>query len=408
MRRADGQAGLRPRPAELNGGGVALKVSNRGQIAPFIVMDVMARANALAAAGHDVIHLEVGQPSTGAPAGVLAAAQGRLDADRLGYTDAFGVPELRRHIANHYRDRYGLAPEPARIAVTTGSSGAFVLAFLAAFDAGDRVAFAAPGYPAYRNILKALDIEPVALPGERESGFQPTVALLEALETPPDGLIVASPANPTGSMLDATALAELAAWCRAHSVRMISDEIYHGITFGIAATSLATIEPDAIVINSFSKYYSMTGWRLGWMVVPDDLYRACECLAQNLFISPPTLSQFAAAHVFSCTEELEINVRRYGENRDILLEGLPRAGFGPFAPADGAFYIYAGIGALGDDSVELAREILDVAGVAVTPGTDFDEARGAGFIRFSYAGSNAEMRDAVARLESWSHKRNQD
>jgi aspartate/methionine/tyrosine aminotransferase len=387
---------------------VALKVSNRGRIAPFIVMEVMARANARAAAGHDVIHLEVGQPSTGAPAGVLAAAQAHLDTDRLGYTDAFGVLALRRRIADHYRDRYGLALDPARIAVTTGSSGAFILAFLAAFDAGDRVAFAAPGYPGYRNILTALDIEPVVLAAAREDGFQPTVALLEALETHPDGLIIASPANPTGSMLDAAALTELAAWCRAHGVRMISDEIYHGITFGKAATSLASIEPDAVVINSFSKYYSMTGWRLGWMVVPEDLCRACECLAQNLFISPPTLSQFAGTHVFSCTEELECNVRRYGENRDILLEGLPRAGFGPFAPADGAFYIYAGIGALGDDSVELAREILDVAGVAVTPGTDFDETGGTGFMRFSYAGSNSEMRDAVTRLERWSRERNRD
>jgi len=385
---------------------MALKVSNRGRIAPFIVMDVMAQANARAAAGHDVIHLEVGQPSTGAPAAVLAAAGERLGTDRLGYTDAFGLPELRRRIAEHYLVRYGVNIDPARIAVTTGSSGAFVLGFLAAFDKGDRVAFAAPGYPGYRNILSALDIQPVALKGARESGFQPTVALLDALETPPDGLIIASPANPTGSMLDVEALEELAAWCRDKGVRMISDEIYHGITFEKTASSLATINPDAIVINSFSKYYSMTGWRLGWMVVPDDLCRACECLAQNLFISPPTLSQYAGVTVFDCTDDLEANVRRYGQNRDILLEGLPRAGFGPFAPADGAFYIYAGIKALGNDSVALAREILDVANVAVTPGTDFDDAHGAGFIRFSYAGSNAEMQDAVARLERWSQARN--
>lgn len=385
---------------------MALKVSNRGRIAPFIVMDVMAQANARAAAGHDVIHLEVGQPSTGAPAAVLAAAGERLGTDRLGYTDAFGLPELRRRIAEHYLVRYGVNIDPARIAVTTGSSGAFVLGFLAAFDKGDRVAFAAPGYPGYRNILSALDIQPVALKGARESGFQPTVALLDALETPPDGLIIASPANPTGSMLDVEALEELAAWCRDKGVRMISDEIYHGITFEKTASSLATINPDAIVINSFSKYYSMTGWRLGWMVVPDDLCRACECLAQNLFISPPTLSQYAGVTVFDCTDDLEANVRRYGQNRDILLEGLPRAGFGPFAPADGAFYIYAGIEELGNDSVALAREILDVANVAVTPGTDFDDAHGAGFIRFSYAGSNAEMQDAVARLERWSQARN--
>jgi aspartate/methionine/tyrosine aminotransferase len=385
---------------------MALKVSNRGRIAPFIVMDVMAQANARAAAGHDVIHLEVGQPSTGAPAAVLAAAGERLGTDRLGYTDAFGLPELRRRIAEHYLARYGVNIDPARIAVTTGSSGAFVLGFLAAFDKGDRVAFAAPGYPGYRNILSALDIQPVALKGARESGFQPTVALLDALETPPDGLIIASPANPTGSMLDVEALEELAAWCRDKGVRMISDEIYHGITFEKTASSLATINPDAIVINSFSKYYSMTGWRLGWMMVPDDLCRACECLAQNLFISPPTLSQYAGVTVFDCTDDLEANVRRYGQNRDILLEGLPRAGFGPFAPADGAFYIYAGIEALGNDSIALAREIFDVANVAVTPGTDFDDAHGTGFIRFSYAGSNAEMQDAVARLERWSQARN--
>lgn len=384
---------------------MALKVSRRGRIAPFIVMDVMARANARAALGHDIVHLEVGQPSTGAPAGVLAAAARTMQADRLGYTDAFGVPALRAVIAEHYRARYGIAIEPARISVTTGSSGAFVLAFLAAFDAGDRVAFATPGYPGYRNILAALDIEPVALPAEREHGFQPTVDLLERLPRPPDGLIVASPANPTGSMLDAAELKTLASWCRANGVRLISDEIYHGIAFGKEAATLAAIEPAAIVINSFSKYYSMTGWRLGWMVVPDDLRRAVECLSQNLFISPPSLSQHAAVSVFDCTDALEANVRRYAENRNILLAGLPAAGFGPFAPADGAFYIYAGIGGLGTDSVALAQEILDTAGVAVTPGTDFDTERGAGFIRFSYAGSSDEMREAVTRLTRWSRER---
>jgi aspartate/methionine/tyrosine aminotransferase len=384
---------------------MAIKSSRRGRIPPFIVMDVMAAANARAAEGFDIVHLEVGQPSTPAPAGVIAAARAALDADRIGYTEAFGLPALRRAIVGRYRDQYGIDLPERRIAVTTGSSGAFILSFLAAFDAGDRVAFAAPGYPGYRNILAALDIETVSLPARREDGFQPTVDLLEALDRPPDGLIVASPANPTGSMLDEAALRRLCDWCRMSGVRVISDEIYHGITYGKDAVTMAALDPAAIVINSFSKYYSMTGWRLGWMVVPEDLLRAVECLAQNLFISPPTLSQFAALGVFDCVPELEANVARYRENRAILLEGLPRCGFGPFAAADGAFYIYAGIEAFGADSVTLAREILETAGVAATPGIDFDAEAGSRFMRFSYAGSAEEMREAVRRLVSWSQGR---
>ena len=385
---------------------MAIKSSRRGQIPPFIVMDVMAAANARAAEGFDIIHLEVGQPSTPAPAGVITAARAALETDRIGYTEAFGLPALRRAIVARYRDQYGIDLPERRIAVTTGSSGAFILSFLAAFDAGDRVAFAAPGYPGYRNILAALDIETISLPARREDGFQPTVELLEALDRPPDGLIVASPANPTGSMLDEAALRRLVAWCRVNGVRVISDEIYHGITYGKEAVTMAALDPAAVVINSFSKYYSMTGWRLGWMVVPEDLLRTTECLAQNLFISPPTLSQFAALGVFDCTAELEANVARYRENRDILLEGLPRCGFGPFAAADGAFYIYAGIEAFGADSAALAREILETAGVAVTPGIDFDAGAGGRFMRFSYAGSGEEMREAVRRLQSWSQGRN--
>jgi len=385
---------------------MAIKSSRRGQIPPFIVMDVMAAANARAAEGFDIIHLEVGQPSTPAPAGVITAARAALETDRIGYTEAFGLPALRRAIVARYRDQYGIDLPERRIAVTTGSSGAFILSFLAAFDAGDRVAFAAPGYPGYRNILAALDIETISLPARREDGFQPTVELLEALDRPPDGLIVASPANPTGSMLDEAALRRLVDWCRANGVRVISDEIYHGITYGKEAVTMAALDPAAVVINSFSKYYSMTGWRLGWMVVPEDLLRTTECLAQNLFISPPTLSQFAALGVFDCTAELEANVARYRENRDILLEGLPRCGFGPFAAADGAFYIYAGIEAFGADSAALAREILETAGVAVTPGIDFDAGAGGRFMRFSYAGSGEEMREAVRRLQSWSQGRN--
>lgn len=384
---------------------MAIKASRRGRIPPFIVMDVMAAANARVAAGHDVVHLEVGQPSTAAPAGVIDAAARALGRERLGYTEAFGVPELRRAIAEDYRARYGIAVDAGRIAVTAGSSGAFVLAFLAAFDAGDRVAFAAPGYPGYRNILAALDIEPVPLVTDRSQGFQPTVELLSALPRPPDGLILASPANPTGSMLAPEDIRRLVEWCGTNGVRVISDEIYHGITYGNTAVTLAALDPSAVVINSFSKYYSMTGWRLGWMVVPQDLLRVVECLAQNLFISPPTLSQHAACAVFGCKEALDANVRRYAENRAILLDGLPRCGFGPFAPADGAFYIYAGIGAFGGESPDIAHEILNDAGVAVTPGVDFDLAHGKDFVRFSYAGSGDEMHEAVRRLEAWWQRR---
>jgi aspartate/methionine/tyrosine aminotransferase len=384
---------------------MAIKASRRGQIAPFIVMDVMAQANARAAAGFDVVHLEVGQPSTPAPQGVLDAATAALGDDRLGYTEAFGVSPLRARIAARYLAQYGITVPPGRVAVTTGSSGAFVLAFLAAFDVGDRVAFAAPGYPGYCNILSALGIEPLALAASREDGFQPTVKLLEGLAVPPDGLIIASPANPTGSMLDAQALGLLVQWCADNGVRIISDEIYHGITYGKQAVTLAALDPTAVVINSFSKYYSMTGWRLGWMVVPDDLSRTVECLAQNLFISPPTLSQHAAVDVFDCIDVLEENVKRYAENRAILLDGLPKIGFGPFAPADGAFYIYAGIKKFNSDSPELAREILHEAGVAVTPGVDFDDVRGKDFIRFSYAGSGDDMRQAVLNLQQWAQER---
>ncbi len=270
---------------------MALKIAKRGGIPPFIVMDVLRAANARAAAGEEVLHLEVGQPATPAPAGVRAAAKAALDDTRLGYTDALGLPALRARIARHYREAYGVAVEPARIVVTTGSSGAFLLSFLAAFDPGDRVALAAPGYPAYRNILAALGVEPVLLICDAEHRFQPTPELLDRVEGRLDGLIVASPSNPTGTMLRRAELAPLADYCAARALRLISDEIYHGITYCEPAVSALELSGEAIVINSFSKYYSMTGWRLGWMVLPEALLRPIECLAQNLFISPPTLSR---------------------------------------------------------------------------------------------------------------------
>jgi aspartate/methionine/tyrosine aminotransferase len=384
---------------------MAIKIARRGNVAPFIVMDVLAAANERAAAGNAVFHLEVGQPSTPAPRGVIAAARRALDGDRLGYTEALGIPTLRQRIALHYREWYGIELDPARVVVTTGSSGAFLLAFLAAFDAGDRVALAAPGYPAYRNILTALGVEPVLLPVGANTRFQPTAALLDAFLDDNagrlDGLIVASPSNPTGTMLDRQALADLAALCRRRGIRLVSDEIYHGITYGESGTSALGLSDQAIVINSFSKYFSMTGWRLGWVVLPADLIRPVECLSQNLFISPPSLSQFAAVAAFDCHDELRANVQRYAANRALLLERLPRAGFERIAPADGAFYLYAEVDHLTPDSHDFCRRMLAETGVAATPGTDFDPQRGHRYVRFSFAGSTADMEAAAARLIAW-------
>ena len=382
---------------------MALKVSKRGEISPFIVMEVMRAAAVRAASGADVLHMEVGQPGTGAPQGVVEAARAALDEHRIGYTVALGIPELRAAIAGHYRDYYGIDVPVERIAVTTGSSGGFLLCFLSAFDQGDRVALAAPGYPCYRNILSALGVEPVSLMTTLADRFQPTPELLEKARAvgPIHGLIVASPSNPTGTMLGRAELRALVDYCRAHDIRLISDEIYHGITFDHRADTAVALTDDAIVINSFSKYYSMTGWRLGWMVVPDDLMRPIESLAQNFFISPPTLSQVAAVAAFDCRDELEANVTRYAANRELLLAELPKAGFTDLAPADGAFYIYADVGHLTNDSEEFCRRILNEAGVAVTPGVDFDPWRGNRFLRFSFAESTEEIAAAAAALRKW-------
>lgn len=380
---------------------MGLKVSRRSDIAPFMVMEVMRAAAERERAGADVIHLEVGQPSTGAPQPVLAAARDALAADRLGYTDALGVPRLRERIARFYGERYGVTVDAARVVVTTGSSGAFLLAFLAAFDAGDAVAVSEPYYPGYRNILQALDVVPATFPTGIDSGFQPTVAQLDRLAETTAGLIIASPANPTGSMLSPSQLGDIAAWCRRRSVRLISDEIYHGITFNKPAQTALAVSDEAIVINSFSKYFSMTGWRLGWMVIPADLVRTIERLAQNLFISPPTLPQMAAVAAFDSIDELDRNVQRYGRNRDILVEGLARAGLNHIAPADGAFYIYADLQGVAESSTDFCARLLREAGVAATPGIDFDQNRGEQFVRFCFAGSEDEMREAVRRMLAW-------
>jgi len=377
------------------------KVSTRGRIDPFIVMDVMREANALAASGADVVHLEVGQPGTPAPARVREAATAAIRDERLGYTDALGIPALRERIAAYYDEMYGVPVAPERVVVTTGSSGAFLLAFLAAFDVGDRVALAAPGYPAYRNILSALGVEPVVIETRAADRFQPTPAILAEEAETLDGLIVASPSNPTGTMVGADEMRALTALAGRYAIRFISDEIYHGITYGHESVTALAFDDEAIVINSFSKYFSMTGWRLGWLIVPESMMRSVECLAQNLFISPPSLSQYAALAAFDSHDELRENVAKYARNREILLAELPNVGFDSLAPADGAFYIYADVSKLTNDSAAFCSRMLAEARIASTPGLDFDPYRGNAFVRFSFAGTEEDMRRAIDRLGAW-------
>ena len=377
-----------------------LRPSRRGLVPPFIAMDVLRAANAREASGHSVIHLEVGQPGTAAPAAVLEAARAALGADRIGYTDALGIAPLREAIARHYRAQYGIAVDPGEIVVTTGSSAAFQLAFIAAFEPGQRVALAAPGYPAYRNILSALGLEPVLIEVGPNAHYQPNPELLAAAGEIA-GLIVASPANPTGTMIAPADLARLAAWCQEHGVRLVSDEIYHGITYESAPQSARAFGREAIIVNSFSKYYSMTGWRLGWMVVPPDLARSVECLAQNFYISPPALSQLAALPVFGCRAELDGHVARYRANRDRLIAMLKKAGLSRFAPAEGAFYLYVDVSSVTQDSEAFCRRMLAETGVATTPGRDFDPIHGDNWLRLSFAGSTDDIAEAASRLAAW-------
>jgi aspartate/methionine/tyrosine aminotransferase len=379
---------------------MTLRVSRRGLIPPFIAMDVLRAANERERAGADVIHLEVGQPGSSAPEAVLEAARRALAGEPIGYTDALGIAPLRQAIAVHYQEQYGVAIDPAEVVVTTGSSAAFQLAFLAAFEVGDRVALAVPGYPAYRNILTALDIEPVLLEVGENAHYQPNPDLL-ANAGEIDGLIIASPANPTGTMIGAADLMRLAAYCREHKIRLISDEIYHGITYETPAATARAYGRESIVVNSFSKYYCMTGWRLGWMLVPPDLARSVECLAQNFYISPPALSQLAAVPVFGCRAELDGHVARYRASRDLLIRALSTAGLTRFAPAEGAFYLYVDISSLTRDSEKFCRRLLAETGVAATPGLDFDPVDGGGWVRFSFAGSTEDVAEAARRLADW-------
>ena len=380
-----------------------LTASGRSEVPPFMVMDVMAAAARIEAAGGHVIHMEVGQPAAPAPKTAIAAAHAALDDGRIDYTSALGLPSLRARIARHYRETYGCEVDAERIVVTTGSSGGFILAFLAMFEPGDRVAVTVPGYPPYRHILTALGCEPVLIETTNQTRHALTgEALLDAhRKAPLKGVLVGSPANPTGTMMSRDALASLMAAAGSAGIRFISDEIYHGLDYAFPAVTAAELSPHALVINSFSKYFCMTGWGVGWMVVPEPLVRPIERLQQNLSISVPTLSQIAAEAAFDGREEMEAIKHGYQQNRSILIEGLPKAGLTKFLPADGAFYLYADVSDFTSDSFEFAREMLEKANVAATPGVDFDPIHGRAFIRFSYARSAEEMQEAVARIAGW-------
>lgn len=377
-----------------------MRVSRRGVVDPFIVMDVMEAARAAEASGRRIIHMEVGQPGTPAPAGARAALAAAMDQEALGYTVALGLPALRQGIAQLYRRWYGVELNPERVIVTAGSSAAFLLAFTALFDAGDRVGLGEPGYPSYRQILRALSLTPVGIPASEANRLQPVPADLEDVDDL-QGLIVASPGNPSGTMLSHKALADLIEYADQRGLSFVSDEIYHGLHYGDRAVSALEISDDVYVINSFSKYFSMTGWRIGWMVVPETHVRLVERLAQNMFICPPHASQVAALAALDCIDELEANRATYARNRQLMLEGLPKAGFTRFAPPDGAFYIYADVSELTDDSLAFASELLEGAGVAATPGLDFDPRRGGRTLRFSYARATEDIVEGLRRLQDY-------
>ncbi len=371
-------------------------------VQPFIVMDMFREANALAAVGHDVLHMSAGQPAGGPPQKVVEAAREALNGAYLGYTDSLGLPVLRERIARHYGETYGVEIDPGRVVVTTGSSGAFILSFLACFDDGNKVGLTVPGYPAYSNIMSALDIEVTSIEVDARNRWAPTPEQIsKACENGLSGLLLASPANPTGTMVTPDNLAAISRTCAARNIWFISDEIYHGLNYEMPQATALTSNADAIIINSFSKYYCMTGWRIGWMIVPESLIRPVECLAQSLFISPPTLSQYAAVAAFDATEELEQRKAQYRQNRDFLLRELPGLGLGNLSPADGAFYLYADVANLTNDSFSFAQAMLKEAHVAVSPGADFDADRGNRFLRLSFAGSMEHMEMAVERLARW-------
>ncbi|HET6209360.1 MAG TPA: aminotransferase class I/II-fold pyridoxal phosphate-dependent enzyme [Jatrophihabitans sp.] len=378
--------------------------SARSAVAPFHVMQVFAAAELRRTAGLPVFNLAVGQPSTPAPAAVRAAARIAIAEQKLGYTAATGIPELRQAIAEHCASWYGIEPNPANVVVTTGSSGGFLAAFLAAFDAGDLVAIARPGYPAYRNILAGLGCQVLEFDCGQDDGFVPSIAMLDRLAEVPAGLILASPANPTGAMIPPRRLAELAGWCAERGVRLVSDEIYHGISYAEPAACAWQYDQNSIVVNSFSKYFSMTGWRLGWLLVPDELIDAVDRLVGNFALCPPAISQHAALAAFAAYDELEANVARYARNRALLLQALPAIGLDRLAPAAGAFYLYADVSRFTDDSLSWVPRLLADTGVALAPGVDFDTENGHRFVRLSFAGDTSEIEQAVEVLAGYLHR----
>ena len=379
-----------------------LQVAQRANVPPFHVMDLLAAAERRQVSHGDLVNFVAGQPSTGAPAPVIAEAHRLLDSGPLGYTVATGITPLREAIAQHHRERSGIEVDADDVVVTTGSSGGFLLAFLASFEAGDRVAMARPGYPCYRNVLTALGCEVVEIDCGPQTRFQPSVAQLEALG-PIKGLLIASPANPTGTMIDAGEFAAIGAWCGDNGVRLISDEIYHGISYGPTVQCAWESNRDSVVFGSFSKYFSMTGWRIGWMLVPEDLRRPVDVLTGNFTICPPALAQHAAVAAFTpeAYAELDGHVARYARNRSLLLDGLRELGIHRLTPADGAFYVYADIGERTEDSMAWCLRLLDETGVAVAPGVDFDTQRGGQFVRMSFAGAETEIVEGLRRLEAW-------
>ena len=381
-----------------------MKLSRRGQVEPFYAMEILREANALEAMGKKIWHLETGEPLAGAPKKVLSAAKDYINTKHIGYTDALGIPELRERVSQHYFDYYGLHVQSKNIAITTGSSAGLLLSLLAAFDVGDKIAVAEPGYPAYLNMLHSLNIEPVSFRTTFKTRFQPTIEILDSLPSDVDGLIIASPANPTGSILSNEELSKISCWCENNNVRIISDEVYHGVTYGSKSKSVLGDNKKAIVANGFSKYYAMTGWRLGWIIMPDDLVQAVERLAQNLFISPPAISQNAAIHAFDCSDELDLNLKCYSKNQKILKSALERSGFGQVSPPDGAFYLYVDISPLSNNSEKFCKQMLSQAGIAATPGIDFDPKQGKSYVRFSYAGSTEDILGASSAIEKWVSK----
>lgn len=378
-----------------------LKLSSRSDIPVFRVLDILRAVNERVAAGEDIIHLEAGQPSVGAPQAALDYAADILREGNLGYTEATGMPALKKRIAQHYADRYGIKIDPKQIVITIGGSGGLIMSFLSVFDKGDRVAMATPAYPAYRNILLALGCKPVEFEATLEENYQPTIAKLEALHEKPQGLIIGNPSNPTGTMMNKKELAELTAWCQSHGVRLIADELYHGITYGEPADTVLRTSHEAISVNSFSKYFAMTGWRIGWLVLPEDVVDRVKRLCESLFVAPPTLAQHVALKAFDHLDVLDSYVARYKKNLQILKTELPKAGLTKLSNVEGAFYLYADISELTDDAEAFCRGMLDQAGVAATPGTDFDLTRGHQTLRMSFAGKTEDIVEACKRINTW-------